>query len=419
MATFGSYRDSGKTSEIGISRFFSSNYYAEDGVVKPGHLLVSERGAGANKSVDIAAGDINFFEGSTHSRLGWSDAIENVTITDNASGNPRIDAIVAYWDEAVVSSASSDNPNVILFVAVAGTPGASPTAPNDATIQSSVGAGNPFLRLADVDVANGFTSTVNADIEDRRTFAQTQDAVDRQYSTYPEYIASGLLTAVPGSGLTATTSAGYGYVRGYYVRKDRGEDNLYTASKDTYVDINNVGAFTYTEVANGAAEPAVASNSIRLCKVVSNGTDVTSVTDRRNLYSSGYLTNTADLNLSTSNQTVTGLSTTFNVSQASILEVEIGLDIDMSTGTAACNLGDSITVVLDIDGSPDTALGVAKCQVASLGRRVTSFSWTRNLASGAHTVIAKAANLTGNRGLIEGTSPRSYMQWKVRPGVIA
>lgn len=53
----------------------------------------------------------------------------------------------------------------------------------------------------------------------------------------------------------------------------------FTASKDTYVDVNpsGAGALVYTEVANGAAAPALTAGYYRLNKVVTSGTAVTSV----------------------------------------------------------------------------------------------------------------------------------------------
>lgn len=52
----------------------------------------------------------------------------------------------------------------------------------------------------------------------------------------------------------------------------------YTASKDTYVDLldnlDGTGTLVYTEVANGAAAPALAANSIRLAKVVTGATTI-------------------------------------------------------------------------------------------------------------------------------------------------
>lgn len=46
----------------------------------------------------------------------------------------------------------------------------------------------------------------------------------------------------------------------------------FTVSKDTYVDLTNAGVITYTEVANNAASPALAANSIRIAIVVTNAT---------------------------------------------------------------------------------------------------------------------------------------------------
>lgn len=55
----------------------------------------------------------------------------------------------------------------------------------------------------------------------------------------------------------------------------------FTASRDTYVSIGQNGSLGYSEVANGAAQPALPSNSNWLAKVVTNGSTVTGVTDMR------------------------------------------------------------------------------------------------------------------------------------------
>lgn len=172
MATYVSFRDGGKTNEEGFLRPFAQ-LLSSLGVMGSSDLAVSQRGAGANKSVDIAAGDA-FFSYNGYAYYGWNTATVNdssTVITDNSSGNPRIDAVVAYIDLTVVSSASSNNPNALKFKVVAGTPAGSPSAPDDSTIQSSIGAGNPFIRLANVAVANGFSSIVNANITDTRTLS--------------------------------------------------------------------------------------------------------------------------------------------------------------------------------------------------------------------------------------------------------
>jgi len=170
MATYVSFRDGGKTSEEGFYRPFRK-ILSTVGVMSLTDLAVSQRGAGANKSVDIAAGDA-FFTYNNYAFYGWNTATLNdssTVIADNSSGNPRIDAVVVYIDLTVVDSTNSNNPNALKFKVVAGTPAGSPTAPTDPTIQSSVGSGNPFLRLANVAVSNGFTSIVNANITDTRT----------------------------------------------------------------------------------------------------------------------------------------------------------------------------------------------------------------------------------------------------------
>lgn len=136
------------------------------------HFKVVQRGAGANMSVDVSSGKA-FVRGTTSNVYPVrSTATENAVIGNNSSGNPRIDAIVLYIDLA--ASANSDSSNVAKLLVVAGTPAASPTAPSDSDIQTAVGASNPFLRLADVAVANGETQIDTADITDQRVRFRTR-----------------------------------------------------------------------------------------------------------------------------------------------------------------------------------------------------------------------------------------------------
>lgn len=77
--------------------------------------------------------------------------------------------------------------------------------------------------------------------------------------------------------LTSDISACIAYVNGFRISK--GATSLtYTASRDCYVDLSQTGVYTVTCVSNGATQPAVAANSVRLSKVVTDGTQISTVT---------------------------------------------------------------------------------------------------------------------------------------------
>lgn len=90
-------------------------------------------------------------------------ATEVVTITANSSGNPRIDNIVVEVDDTAFSDAS----DVAVVKAVAGTPAGSPVAPALLANQTL---------LAQVAVANGFSTIVAANITDKRVSADIGSA---------------------------------------------------------------------------------------------------------------------------------------------------------------------------------------------------------------------------------------------------
>lgn len=119
-------------------------------------------------SVDVAVGRAYIIDDSlsTNSYPVRSTAIENVVINSNASGNPRIDALVLYID--LSASPISDGTGVATLQVVQGTPAASPSAPTNGDISTAIGAANPFIKLAEIAVANGATSIVDANITDTR-----------------------------------------------------------------------------------------------------------------------------------------------------------------------------------------------------------------------------------------------------------
>lgn len=153
------------------------------------HLKVVERGAGINMSVDISAGR-GVIKGSGNAYPIRNTTAINAAIGNNTSGNPRKDAIVLYIDLAESPTTTADD--VVKTAVVAGTPAASPTAPDDAAIQTAVGGSNPFLRLADVAVAHNETEIEDIHVTDRRVQFKTRNQLAAASLTY----ASGLVVDV-------------------------------------------------------------------------------------------------------------------------------------------------------------------------------------------------------------------------------
>lgn len=210
-----SNRDGGKTSESGHLRAVGK---IVAGDVLQG-LAASQRAAGVNMSVDIAIGDalVRRSDGS-YSHPVFNDAVYNQVISAADGSNPRRDIVVIYVDYGQTpSTAVSNNTNgVVKIKVVNGTPAGSPVDPNDAAIQSSVGAGNPWTKLARVRVPAGQTSISNTLIDDLRSLARS--------------------TNLPGVVLDyAGTTAPVGYLLAY------GQ----AISRTTYADLYNVIGTTY------------------------------------------------------------------------------------------------------------------------------------------------------------------------------
>lgn len=120
-----------------------------------------------DSTLNFAAAQIS--TSSNINYIGWIDAVENVTVTAAHATLPRKDRLVAYIDLALITSATTNNLNALKFLVVAGTAASSPVVPTSGAIQTAVGASNPYIVLADVNVAAATTTIVTANITDART----------------------------------------------------------------------------------------------------------------------------------------------------------------------------------------------------------------------------------------------------------
>ncbi len=131
---------------------------------------------------------------------------------------------------------------------------------------------------------NGSLESVNlaADTLLEAAFADEINPRVRWDEAFSDFTLTGMLPAIDGADLTSDISAGTSYVEGFRVVTST-TANTYTASRDTYVYIDINSTFQFSEVANDAAQPATPSNSLLLAKVVTDGTTIPTVVDRRNL----------------------------------------------------------------------------------------------------------------------------------------
>jgi hypothetical protein len=143
----------------------------QEGIIGAGDLKVSQRGAGANMSVDVAVGDA-WVQYDTGTRNGlshvWSDAIANVAFNASDATNPRIDQIGVQLNDTSVGAGTGGNIPTLRYV-----PG---TATAGATLDNRTGAVttglNDWMRLADILVPAASTSVTTANIRDRRPWAR-------------------------------------------------------------------------------------------------------------------------------------------------------------------------------------------------------------------------------------------------------
>lgn len=166
MTLYLSNRDgNGKTNEEGHYKFTTAVFVGN--VLDDASLKVTQNST-PNMSVLVAAGQFKI-DTTGYSYTGWNNVSTAVAINTANPANPRITSVVVYVDKGASTSASPpNNPGIVKFITVDGTPAASPIAPSAGTIQTAVGAGNPYIILANITVATGATQILNASIADQR-----------------------------------------------------------------------------------------------------------------------------------------------------------------------------------------------------------------------------------------------------------
>lgn len=152
-------------------------------VASPSDLKVSA-GSGMNVTVSTGAGIIG---NGTLSGVRFAiDSPVTVAVSAASTANPRMDSVVVYIDKSVSASTSVvDNTDlgIVKFKSVAGTPASAPTAPSTATIQSSIGAGNPYMILANVTVPKSSTAASSFKIADMRVTPTSAIITDNSITT--------------------------------------------------------------------------------------------------------------------------------------------------------------------------------------------------------------------------------------------
>jgi hypothetical protein len=95
-----------------------------------------------------------------------------------------------------------------------------------------------------------------------------------------DYVASGLVWTADAAGSTknASMTSGVIYILGKRLTLAAVTARVFTASKDTYIDVSDngdgTGLITYNEVTNNAASPALTTNNVRIGIIVTGATTI-------------------------------------------------------------------------------------------------------------------------------------------------
>ena len=187
------------------SASFSGGVGASDrahGVVNSGDFAVTQRAAGANMSVDVAAGHA-WVRGTESQHQGayhvYNDATVNLSLAASDATNPRVDLVIIRVQDAFYSGATK----TASVTVVTGTPAATPVDP---TLPANA------LVLARVRVAATASSIGTANITDVRTRAASGS---ESYSRtgFKNFVMNGDFRINQRGWSSSTASGTYGFDR--------------------------------------------------------------------------------------------------------------------------------------------------------------------------------------------------------------
>jgi len=181
------------------------------GVVGTNDYLVAAQST-PNMTVQVATGRAWLPNGQGTMTYGtYLDSSTNVTIANNTSGQPRIDYIVLYVNLSASPTPTGDN--IPQLADVQGTPGAVPQPPTNTQITTAIGAGNPYLILAQIGqsptwIPSGVGSINNSMISSLRSFAFFTTGQVMPIPQYEEFTDQSSSPSNPASGKTRLFTVG-------------------------------------------------------------------------------------------------------------------------------------------------------------------------------------------------------------------
>lgn len=131
--------------------------------------------------------------------------------------------------------------------------------------------------LDDANVASLSGSKLNAATVPVAAFTADSNPETRMSESLGDFVKSNTCLWSISSGLVGTMTAGVVYIGGKRVVVAAIATRTFTASKDTYVSVDNTGTVSYSEVANNAAAPTLPANSIWLAVIVTGASAITSI----------------------------------------------------------------------------------------------------------------------------------------------
>lgn len=286
MSTYVSNRNGGgQTDEQGHYRFQTKVW---QGNVLAG--LKVKQNSPLARNVLVPAGDLKIDYGE-YAYTAWNDADVTVSISTADTSNPRLDRIVAFVDRSLTSG-GTNNVGYLKFIAVAGTPGATPSKASDVAVQAAVTAAagavaSPWVELAVVRVEANATTIPDSKITDTRVMLYLPSTImpdlrQQQSDLVFDHVNSGCVWSGDAYGSTrnASMTAGIVYINGRRITIGSVAARTFTASRDTYVDVidnlDGTGSLVYTEVTNNNTSPALAANSIRIAIICTGASNIPS-----------------------------------------------------------------------------------------------------------------------------------------------
>ena len=278
--------------------------------------------------------------------------------------------------------------------------------PNDEVTALSVNQGpNAIAAVVNGNIDDANVSTLSGSKITSGTLpASASDVASnpetRENETIGNMVASGLIWSTL-TGLNGAMSSGVAYVNGKRLVVSAVATYAFTASRDTYIYVDNTGTIQYNPQTNGATQPATPANNQLIAKVITSGAAITAISDLR------------VLGISSSSKSYTPTWSNLTLGNATVVATytQVGKNVAVKvvfTYGSTTSITGSVGVSLPVNGVSTNFLPLGLVTIVDSGTTTYNGTITNQSSTLANILVNNSAGTYEQTAVLSSTVPMTW-----------